>query len=146
MFVPRKQIITVAIALIAMLSSASARMVDGSSAGTVISNRAEATYEDGSGVTYKAVSETVTLTIATVAGDVFTGTETGMETKKNPAISITKTAKAIADTRIHHCFRRGGGCGVAYSSGVGRSVMNPFRNCIRLCPCRRCRTGGTQVQ
>jgi len=60
-----------------MLSSASARIADGgSSAGTVISNRAEATYEDGSGATYNVVSETVTITIAAVAGVVVTPDET----------------------------------------------------------------------
>src|SRR4051812_37900753 len=77
MFRSGQKIITVALALIAMLSIASARIADGgSSAGTVITNRAEATYEDGSGVSYNAVSETVTVTIAAVAGIVVTPDET----------------------------------------------------------------------
>jgi uncharacterized repeat protein (TIGR01451 family) len=77
MIFPRRQIITVALALSAMLPvSASARVMEGSSAGTMISNRAEATYEDGSGVSYNAVSETVTITIATVAAVAVTPDDT----------------------------------------------------------------------
>ena len=90
MFLPRRKIFTVALALIAMLSSASARMVDGSSAGTVISNRAEATYEDSSGVGYKAVSETVTITIAAVAGVVVTPDETAPSNTIAPHDQVTR--------------------------------------------------------
>jgi uncharacterized repeat protein (TIGR01451 family) len=91
MCLPRKKIITVALALIAMLSSASARMADGgSSAGTVISNRAEATYEDGSGVSYNAVSETVTITIAAVAGVVVTPDETVPSDTMAPHDQVTR--------------------------------------------------------
>ena len=90
MFLPRRKIITVALALFAMLSSASARMVDGSSAGTVISNRAEATYEDGAGVGYKAVSETVTITIAAVAGVVVTPDETAPSNTIAPHDQVTR--------------------------------------------------------
>src|ERR1041385_4668295 len=88
---PRRKIITVALALIAMLSSASARMVDGgSSAGTVISNRAEATYEDGSGASYNVVSETVTITIAAVAGVVVTPDETAPSNTIAPHDQVTR--------------------------------------------------------
>src|ERR1051325_2637849 len=87
----RKKIITVALALIAMLSSASARMVDGgSSAGTVISNRAEATYEDGSGASYNVVSETVTISIAAVAGVVVTPDETAPSNTIAPHDQFTR--------------------------------------------------------
>lgn len=88
---PRRKIITVALALIAMLSSASARIADGgSSAGTVISNRAEATYEDGSGVSYNAVSETITVTIAVVAGVVVTPDETAPSNTIAPHDQVTR--------------------------------------------------------
>src|SRR3954467_5303857 len=90
MFLPRRKIITVALALIAMLSIASARATDGSSAGTVITNRAEATYEDGSGVSYNAVSETVTVTIAAVAGVVVTPDETAPSNTIAPHDQITR--------------------------------------------------------
>jgi uncharacterized repeat protein (TIGR01451 family) len=91
MFLPRKNIITVALALIAMLSSASARIADvGSNAGTVISNRAEATYEDGSGTTYNAVSETVTIIIAAVAGVVVTPDETAPSNTIAPHDQVTR--------------------------------------------------------
>src|SRR5436190_5752223 len=91
MFLPRKNIIPVALALIAMLSSAHARMADGgSSAGMVISNRAEATYEDGSGASYNAVSETVTITIAAVAGVVVTPDETAPSNTIAPHDQVTR--------------------------------------------------------
>src|SRR6478672_6148167 len=90
MFWSRKQIITVALALMAMLSSASARMADGSSAGTMISNRAEATYEDGSGVSYRAISETVTITIATVAAVAVTPDETAPSNTIAPHDQVTR--------------------------------------------------------
>src|SRR5436190_18065876 len=90
MFLPRNKIITVTLALIAMLSSVSARMADASSAGTVISNRAEATYEDGSGVSYNAVSETVTITIAAVAGVVVTPDETAPSNTIAPHDQVTR--------------------------------------------------------
>src|ERR1041385_15033 len=74
---PRTKIITVALALFAMLSSSSARMNENSfSAGTVISNRAEATYQDDSGAGFTTVSETVTVTIAAVAAVAVTPDET----------------------------------------------------------------------
>jgi uncharacterized repeat protein (TIGR01451 family) len=90
MFLPRRKIVTLALALIAMLSSASARTADGSNAGTVISNRAEATYEDGSGVSYNAVSETVTITIAAVAGVVVTPDETAPSNLISPHDQVTR--------------------------------------------------------
>ena len=74
-----------------MLSSAHARMADGgSSAGMVISNRAEATYEDGSGASYNAVSETVTITIAAVAGVVVTPDETAPSNTIAPHDQVTR--------------------------------------------------------
>lgn len=54
-----------------------ARSLEGSAdAGTVISNRAEATYQDATGQTFNAVSPTVTLTILAVATLVVTPDET----------------------------------------------------------------------
>ncbi|HEX3083211.1 MAG TPA: hypothetical protein VHP99_01710, partial [Pyrinomonadaceae bacterium] len=90
MFLPRKKIITVALALMAIWSGVSARMTDGSSAGTLISNRAEVTYEDGSGVSYSAVSETVTITIAAVAGVVVTPDETAPSDTMAPHDQVTR--------------------------------------------------------
>jgi uncharacterized repeat protein (TIGR01451 family) len=91
MFRSGQKIITVALALIAMLSIASARIADGgSSAGTVITNRAEATYEDGSGISYSAVSETVTVTTAAVAGVVVTPDETAPSNTIAPHDQITR--------------------------------------------------------
>ncbi len=91
MFRSRKKIITVALALIAMMSSAWARTTDGgSSAGTVITNQAQATYEDGSGVSYNAVSETITLTIAAVAGVVVTPDETAPSNTIAPHDQVTR--------------------------------------------------------
>src|ERR1041385_6530875 len=91
MFLPRTKIFTVALALIAMLSSAAARIADGgSSAGAVISNRAEATYEDGSGVSYNTVSETITVTIAVVAGVVVTPDETAPSNTIAPHDQVTR--------------------------------------------------------
>jgi len=90
MFLARRKIVTVALALMAMLSSASARMADGSSAGTVISNRAEATYEDGSGASYTAVSETVTITISAVAGVAVTPDETAPSNTIAPHDQVTR--------------------------------------------------------
>ena len=45
-------------------------------AGTVISNRAEAMYSDANGFSYSTVSETITLTIRSVAGLAVTPDET----------------------------------------------------------------------
>jgi len=88
---PRTKIITVALALFAMLSSTSARMADGSfSAGTVISNRAEATYEDNSGAGFTTVSETVTVTIAAVAGVAVTPDETAPSNTIAPHDQVTR--------------------------------------------------------
>jgi uncharacterized repeat protein (TIGR01451 family) len=81
MFSARTKIFTVVVALIAGLVSAAtvslARPSDSvSSAGAVISNRAEAIYQDESGASFTTVSPTVTVTIAAVAGVAVTPDET----------------------------------------------------------------------
>ena len=67
----RSKTVTVVTALLVMfLASANlwARAFDsGTGSGTIISNRAEATYQDEAGESFAAVSETVTLTIVAVA-------------------------------------------------------------------------------
>src|SRR5262245_66488557 len=56
--------------------SAAGRVVDNTEAGTVITNRAEATYNDITGAAYTAVSETVTVTILPVAAVTVTPDQT----------------------------------------------------------------------
>src|SRR3954469_3137028 len=70
---------------------AGARPADGTTdAGAVISNRAEATYNDKTGVTYNAVSETVTVTVSTVAAVVVTPDETASSQAVGPHEQITR--------------------------------------------------------
>ncbi|HYW71883.1 MAG TPA: hypothetical protein VE961_12665, partial [Pyrinomonadaceae bacterium] len=77
--------------MVALVSSAAARLIDGpSGAGTVITTRAEATYEDGSGASYTVVSATVTITIATVAGVAVTPDETAPSNTVAPHDQITR--------------------------------------------------------
>ncbi len=74
-----------------MLSNVSARMADGSSsAGAVISNRAEATYQDETGTPFSTVSETVTVTIAAVAAVVVTPDETSPSNTIAPHDQVTR--------------------------------------------------------
>src|SRR3989442_10319764 len=88
---PRTKIAAVIIAFIAMLSSASARALENSSsAGAVISNRAEATYRDDSGSSFTTVSATVTVTIATVAGVAVTPDETAPSNTIAPHDQVTR--------------------------------------------------------
>ncbi len=88
---PRTKIIIVAVALFAMLSSVSARRNDNSSsAGAVISNRAEATYQDDSGASFTTISETVTVTISAVAGVAVTPDETAPSNTIAPHDQVTR--------------------------------------------------------
>src|SRR5438876_4090039 len=59
-------------------------------AGTVIANRAEATYRDDEGTTYTAVSETVTVTILSVSSLVVTPDETESSASVGPQEHITR--------------------------------------------------------
>ncbi|PYS22153.1 MAG: hypothetical protein DMF72_14405 [Acidobacteria bacterium] len=87
----RTKIITVALALFALASYISARTNENSSsAGTVISNRAEATYQDDSGAGFTTVSETVTVTIAVVAGVAVTPDETAPSNTIAPHDQVTR--------------------------------------------------------
>ncbi len=91
MFWSRTKISTIALALIAMWSSVSARMIEGSSsAGAVISNRAEATYSDETGAAFSAISETVTVTISAVAGVAVTPDETSPSNTIAPHDQVTR--------------------------------------------------------
>jgi uncharacterized repeat protein (TIGR01451 family) len=95
MFSARTKIITVVVALIAGLVSAAtaslARTSDNlSSAGAVISNRAEAIYKDDSGASFTTVSPTVTVTIAAVAGVAVTPDETAPSNTVAPHDQATR--------------------------------------------------------
>jgi uncharacterized repeat protein (TIGR01451 family) len=91
MFRRRTKLSPIVLALIAMLSSASARMADGSfSAGAVISNRAEATYSDETGQPFSTASDTVTVTIAAVAGLAVTPDETSPSNTIAPHDQVTR--------------------------------------------------------
>lgn len=68
-----------------------ARVADGTiDAGAVISNRAEATYNDETGARYDAVSETVTVTVLSVAAVLVTPDETAASQAVGPHEQITR--------------------------------------------------------
>src|SRR6185503_8619339 len=68
-----------------------ARSLEGSAdAGSVISNRAEATYQDSTGETFNAVSPTVTLTVLAVAALVVTPDETVASQTVAPHERVTR--------------------------------------------------------
>ena len=58
--------------------------------GTIITNRAEARYEDGSGTTYQTVSETVMITVARVPAINVTPDETAPSAATAPNERITR--------------------------------------------------------
>src|SRR5436305_1343586 len=88
---PRTNIIIAALALFGMLSSISARVNENSSrAGMMISNRAEATYQDDSGAGFTTVSETVTVTIAAVSGVAVTPDEIAPSNTIAPHDQVTR--------------------------------------------------------
>ena len=60
------------------------------SAGAIITNRAEATYEDEAGTTFSTVSQTVTLTVMTVSSLVVTPDETQASASVSPNETITR--------------------------------------------------------
>ncbi len=87
-----KKLVLVA-SLIAILlgASADARVFDGTTtAGTVISNRAEAEYRDEAGESFSTVSPTVTVTISTVAAIVVTPDEIAPSDMIAPRDRITR--------------------------------------------------------
>jgi uncharacterized repeat protein (TIGR01451 family) len=95
MFTSRTRNVSVLARLLAVLLTfatlSTARTVDGSTdAGTLISNRAEATYTDGSGENYTTVSATVTVTILAVATVIVTPDETASSETVAPHDQITR--------------------------------------------------------
>ena len=87
--------IALAIVSLAILFSTAvdlwARAADGSTnAGTIISNRAEASYTDDTGKSYTTVSPTVTLTVSLVASLVVTPDETSPSDTTAPHERVTR--------------------------------------------------------
>ena len=77
--------------LFASLGSSRTRLSgDSTPAGTIISNRAEATYEGDGGTTYSAVSETVTFTVLAVATLTVAPKETAPSASVGPQERITR--------------------------------------------------------
>src|SRR5215471_15044299 len=77
--------------ILALVTTLSARVVDNTTeAGTVISNRAEATYTDAAGGTYATVSPTVTVTVLAVATVVVTPDETASSATIAPHDQVTR--------------------------------------------------------
>ena len=94
MFVARAQkiapILKVLVACL-VLATIVVRAADGpTDAGTVISNRAEATYTDDTGSSYEAVTETVTVTVMHVATIVVTPDETESSDTVAPHDQVTR--------------------------------------------------------
>ncbi|HEY3025196.1 MAG TPA: hypothetical protein VGJ55_03495 [Pyrinomonadaceae bacterium] len=77
-------------------------------AGTVIANRAEATYRDDEGTTYAAVSETVTVTILSVSSLVVTPDETESSASVGPQEHITRLFRVCntGNTTDHYTITR----------------------------------------
>ena len=77
--------------LLAFAVTLTARAVEGTTdAGTIISNRAEATYTDGAGENYTTVSPTVTVTILAVATVIVTPDETASSETVAPHDQVTR--------------------------------------------------------
>ncbi len=95
MFTSRtRKVLAVAKLLVVFMTLAmtlAARAIDGNTdAGTIISNRAEATYTDSEGGNYSAVSATVTVTILPVATVVVTPDETASSETVAPRDQVTR--------------------------------------------------------
>jgi uncharacterized repeat protein (TIGR01451 family) len=80
------------VAVLCVSLGSSRTRIDGVStpAGTVISNRAEATYEGDGGITYETVSETVTFTVVAVATLAVAPKETAPSASVGPQERITR--------------------------------------------------------
>ena len=90
----RQKRIAVTLTLVALVLSAIntwARPFDGSNAGTVISNRAEATYQNEAGEKFSSVSETVTVTVLAVAALAVTPRDTAPSNTVSPHDQATRT-------------------------------------------------------
>src|SRR5258705_4830361 len=95
MFTSRAKKISTLAKLLAILLTcatiASARSVDGTTdAGSVISNRAEASYSDEAGGNYTTLSETVTVTVLAVATLIVTPDETASSEIVAPDDQVTR--------------------------------------------------------
>src|SRR5437879_2234686 len=95
MFIARTNRNLVVAALLAILLSASTdswarAFEDPTGAGTVITNRAEASYQDDAGEIFTAVSPTVTVTVLAVAGVVVTPDETVPSDTVTPNEGVTR--------------------------------------------------------
>lgn len=90
---PNKNLVVAS--LIALVLSASiqtwARFADNpTAAGTSITNRAEATYQDGSGETYNTISQTVTIIVASVSAVAVSPDETSPSDTVSPRERVTR--------------------------------------------------------
>jgi uncharacterized repeat protein (TIGR01451 family) len=94
MFAARTQkiapILNVLVALLLLATTVAHAADGGADAGTVISNRAEATYRDDAGVSYDTESETVTVTVSHVATIVVTPDETESSDTVAPHDQVTR--------------------------------------------------------
>jgi uncharacterized repeat protein (TIGR01451 family) len=83
-------VLMIAVALLLGASGAKARAFDGLKAGTVISNRAEATYQSETGETFSTASETVTVTVLAVAALAVTPRDTAPSDTLTPHDQATR--------------------------------------------------------
>ena len=93
----RSNRIAAVLSLVLLVMSAinsAARPFDSSNAGTVISNRAEATYQDEAGETFSTASETVTVTVLAVAAVAVTPHDTA------PSNTLAPNDKAVRVFRV----------------------------------------------
>jgi uncharacterized repeat protein (TIGR01451 family) len=91
---PFKRIVIIALVLAALLASIARVWAlpvdDPTTAGTVLSNRAEATYEDEAGTSYGTVSPTITITVLSVSTLVVTPDETESSEAIGPHEQVTR--------------------------------------------------------
>ena len=87
-------VFTIALTLLWGVVGAWARAFDSSTAGTVISNRAEATYQSETGESFSTTSETVTVTVLAVAAVAVSPHETA------PSNTVTPHDQALRAFRI----------------------------------------------
>jgi uncharacterized repeat protein (TIGR01451 family) len=87
----RKSLSTIVVAMLfaAMASSRTRFLDDHTAGGTIITNRAEATYESNDGTTYSTVSETITVTVLAVATLTVAPKETSPSASVGPQERIT---------------------------------------------------------
>src|SRR5260370_27581531 len=81
---------TMAVLLSAPVNLWARALEDRTGAGTIISNRAEATYQDATGEIFSAVSPTVTVTVLAVAAVAVTPDETAPSDTVTPNEQVTR--------------------------------------------------------